>query len=50
MAYHALGRRGDRRAIPEILYRIRISPNWYEQGYAYRALKALGWVQSRTFF
>jgi len=48
MAYHALGRRGDRRAIPELLYRLRISPNWYEQGYAYRALKALGWVQSRT--
>ena len=49
MAYHGLGRRGDRRAIPDILYRLRISPNWYEQEYAYRALKALGWVQSRTF-
>ena len=48
MAYHALGRRGDRRAIPELLYRLRISPNWYEQRYAYRALKSLGWVQSRT--
>lgn len=48
MAYDALGRRGDRRAVPEILKRIRASRNWYEQWYAYRALKALGWTQSRT--
>jgi HEAT repeat protein len=47
MAYYALGRRGDRRAVPVILERIRTSRHWYEQWYAYRALKALGWVQNR---
>ena len=46
MAFYALGRRGDRRAVAEILARIQTSRHWYEQWYAYRALKALGWVQS----
>jgi len=47
MTYEALGRRGDRRAIPEILKRISTSRHWYAQWYAYRALRALGWRQSR---
>lgn len=46
MAYYALGRRGDRRAVAEILERIQTSRHWYAQWYAYRALKALGWAQS----
>ena len=48
MAYYALGRRGDRRAVAEILARIQASRHWYKQWYAYRALKALGWAQSRN--
>jgi hypothetical protein len=47
MAFYALGQRGDRRAIPEILKRIETSDHWYNQWYAYRALRDLGWRQSR---
>jgi hypothetical protein len=47
MAYYALGRRGDRQAVPEILKRITTSQHWYIQWYAYQALKTLGWTQSR---
>ena len=46
MAFEALGRRGDRHAVPEILKRIETSDHWYPQWYAYRALKALGWKQT----
>ncbi|MCF8143106.1 MAG: HEAT repeat domain-containing protein [Deltaproteobacteria bacterium] len=45
MAFQSLGRRGDPRAIPEILNRIQTSDHWYPQWYAYRALKELGWRQ-----
>ena len=45
MAFQSLGRRGDPRAIAEILNRIRTSDHWYPQWYAYRALKELGWKQ-----
>jgi hypothetical protein len=48
MAYYALGRRKDPRAVPEILRRIETSDNWYNQWYAYRALRNLGWKQSRS--
>jgi hypothetical protein len=43
MAFSALGQRGNSTAIPEILTRLESSDNWYNQGYAYRALRALGW-------
>jgi hypothetical protein len=46
MACYALGRRGDPRAVPVILERIRNSSRWYEQWYGYRALKAVGWEQT----
>jgi len=46
MAFQALGRRGDRHAVPVILKRIETSDHWYPQWYAYRALKALGWKQT----
>jgi hypothetical protein len=46
MAFHALGQRGDRRAVKEILKRIETSDHWYNQWYAYQALKDLGWKQS----
>ena len=48
MAFMALGERGDRKAVPEILKRIEISDHWYPQWYAYKALKVLGWKQSRS--
>lgn len=48
MAYYSLGQRGDTRAITEILRRIKRSDHWYKQWYAYRALRRLGWKQSRN--
>lgn len=48
MAFYALGQRGDRRAIKEILRRIETSDHWYNQWYAYRALRRLGWKQNRS--
>jgi hypothetical protein len=48
MASYALGRRGDGRAVPEILKRIETSDNWYNQWHAYKALRNLGWKQSRS--
>jgi len=48
MAFQGLGQRGDRRAEKDILKRIRASNHWYEQWYAYRALRALGWKQKRS--
>jgi hypothetical protein len=48
MAYYALGQRKDSRAVPEILKRIETSSDWYNQWYAYRALRHLGWKQSRS--
>jgi hypothetical protein len=48
MAIDALGRRGDPTDIPLILGRLQASDNWYEQWYAYRALRRLGWRQKRT--
>ena len=48
MAFYALGRRGDKNAIIEILNRIRLSGDWYNQWYAYKALRALGWKQTES--
>ncbi len=48
MAYWALGLRGDRGAIPEILKRLPQSTDWYNQWYAYKALRNLGWTQSKS--
>lgn len=45
MAFYGLGRRGEVRAIKNIIARIQSSDNWYEQWYGYRALKRLGWSQ-----
>ena len=46
MAYLALGRRGDRRAVAEILVRLKSEDRWYVQLYAYKALRRLGWRQT----
>jgi Ca2+/Na+ antiporter len=45
MALDSLGRRGNRADIPLLLGKIETSDNWYEQYYAYRALRRLGWRQ-----
>jgi hypothetical protein len=48
MAIDSLGRRGNRTDIEAILNKIETSENWYEQWYAYRALRRLGWRQKRA--
>ena len=45
MAFYSLGQRGNRQAIPKIMKKIETSDHWYNQWYAYRALKSLGWRQ-----
>jgi hypothetical protein len=45
MAYSALGKRADRSYIQEIIFRLKLSDNWYEQFYAYNALMEIGWRQ-----
>jgi len=45
-AFYALGQRGDKNAVPEILQRIKKSDHWYVQWYAYRALRKLKWKQT----
>jgi hypothetical protein len=47
MAFYGLGQRGDRRGVSEILTRIQTSDHWYNQWYAYKALRALGWKQRK---
>ena len=50
MAYYSLGKRVKRtekqQARKEILERLKTSDNWYIQGYAYKALRTLGWKQT----
>ena len=47
MAFYGLGKRGDRRGVREILTRLQTSDHWYSQGYAYKALRNLGWKQKK---
>jgi hypothetical protein len=46
MAFYALGKQGDPRAVSEIMTRIEVSDSWYNQWYAYKALRNLGWKQT----
>ncbi|MDA8141676.1 MAG: HEAT repeat domain-containing protein [Desulfobacteraceae bacterium] len=46
-AYYALGERHDPKAIAAIQSQMLQSDHWYTQWYAYRALKRLGWRQTR---
>ena len=48
MAFYGLGQRGDTRGVSEILTRIKTSDHWYNQWYAYKALRALGWKQKKS--
>jgi hypothetical protein len=47
MALEALGRRRDPRAVNPILRLLKTSAEWYDQLYAYHALRALRWDQTR---
>ena len=47
MALYALGKRGNKQAIGRIMQVIETSDDWYQQWYAYRALRALGWKQKK---
>jgi len=46
MAFFALGKRRDTKAISIILEKIDASDHWYRQWYAYNALRRLGWKQT----
>ena len=48
MALDSIGRRGKRADIRPILTKIKASDNWYDQWYAYRALRRLGWMQKKS--
>jgi hypothetical protein len=48
MAFYALGQRGDKRAIKEIIKKIEVSDDWYNQWYGYKALRNLGWKQTKS--
>jgi len=48
MALYSLGLRRDPRAIRPIFKKINSSDSWYDQMYAYNALRALGWKQKRS--
>lgn len=45
-AFYALGQRGDKNAVPEILEHLNKSDHWYIQWYAYRAARTLKWKQT----
>ena len=47
MAFQSLGIRNNRQAIGPILEKIRKSHDWYDQLYAYGALRSLGWKQKK---
>jgi hypothetical protein len=47
MAIQALAQRRNPHAVQPIMGLLKTSPEWYDQLYAYQALKALGWDQTR---
>jgi len=47
MALHSLSVRNNRQAIKLILEKIKTSHDWYDQLYAYKALRSLGWKQKK---
>jgi Ca2+/Na+ antiporter len=48
MAFNALGQKGETRAVDKIIKRIEMSDHWYEQWYAYKSLRSLGWKQRKS--
>ena len=47
MALYSLGRRGKKEAIGRIMQIIETTDDWYLQWYAYKAMRALGWRQTK---
>ena len=47
-AYYALGQRGQRTAAKAIEAQMVQSDHWYTQWYGYRAMRRLGWRQTRS--
>jgi len=47
MALYALGKRGNKETVDRIRQIIETSDDWYQQWYAYKALRALGWRQTK---
>ena len=47
MALYALGKRGNKQATDRIMPVMETSDDWYHQWYAYKALRALGWRQTK---
>jgi len=47
MAFHALGYAGARQDTAIIMKKMKQSDNWYEQWYAYKAMRRLGWKQKK---
>jgi HEAT repeat protein len=47
-AYNSIGRRKYRAAVPAIIEALETSRHWYVQGYAYNALRTLGWKQTAS--
>jgi HEAT repeat protein len=48
MALYAIGKRGKRQAIDQIMQIIAASDDWYTQWYAYKALRSIGWRQTKS--
>jgi len=48
MALFALGKRGNRDMTDEIMQIITTTDNWYIQWYAYKALRSIGWRQTKS--
>jgi hypothetical protein len=46
MALDSLSRRGNTKAVQKIMNVLETSNHWYEQWYAYKALRKLGWNQT----
>ena len=47
MVYYSLGQRKNPQAIRPILESLENSDDWYTQMYAYKALRSLGWKQTK---
>jgi HEAT repeat protein len=48
MALYAIGKRGNRDVVDKILQLIATTDSWYIQWYAYKALRSIGWRQSKS--
>jgi hypothetical protein len=48
MALYAIGKRGNRSVVDKILQLIATTDSWYIQWYAYKALRSIGWRQTKS--